>query len=107
MNVKTISTQALKNKQAQKDIILLDVREPHEVSQGYIPLSYFTPLGQLSEESLPANPPHLPLVIYCRSGKRSADACLLLQEKNKNLDVCSLEGGIIAWKEGGGEVVKP
>ena len=45
-----------------------------------------------------------PVAVYCRSGRRSADAAAMLSEKG--YDVVNLKGGIIAWEKEGMEVVK-
>jgi rhodanese-related sulfurtransferase len=105
MVVKTISPQQLQQKVPQKDIYLLDVREPEEYHKEHILETHWFPLGNLLEgQTIPPNAAHLPMVIYCRSGKRSEKACLFLLEKNPHLDVSNLEGGFLAWKVSGGQV---
>lgn len=42
-----------------------------------------------------------PIVIHCRSGKRSSEARKKLLVQDPTSDLYSLEGGIIAWKETG------
>jgi rhodanese-related sulfurtransferase len=43
---------------------------------------------------------HAPTLVYCRSGKRSADAARLMDALGF-VDVHDLAGGIIAWYEAG------
>lgn len=40
-----------------------------------------------------------PVVIHCRSGKRSAQAVQLLQQAGGFDNLSNLKGGILAWKE--------
>lgn len=80
-----------------QDLVLVDVREPHEAEIASIPGAKLIPLGQL-----PARMHELDssdeIVLHCRSGARSATALRLLRDagftKLKNL-----EGGILAWSD--------
>lgn len=40
-----------------------------------------------------------PVVFYCASGKRSAEAVKLIQKKHPGVEALSLEGGVKAWME--------
>lgn len=40
-----------------------------------------------------------PVVIHCRSGKRSAQAVQLLQQAGGFDNLANLKGGILAWKD--------
>ncbi|RDV14951.1 thiamine biosynthesis protein [Pontibacter diazotrophicus] len=42
-----------------------------------------------------------PVVFYCASGKRSAEAAKLIRNKYPNVEALSLEGGVKAWMEQG------
>jgi len=75
---------------------LLDVREPHEVrictiGGTLIPLNQLP--GRLGELD-----PARELVVYCRSGVRSARAVVFLRE-NGFRKVRNLAGGILAWAD--------
>ncbi len=82
------------------DHILLDVRYEEEYEESYIPGSILIPLQEIRKryQELDAEKPY---VAYCKGGKRSAVACMLLNQHN--LDVSSLTGGIMEWPY---EVVK-
>ena len=77
--------------------LLIDVREPHEREIGLIPDSVLIPVGEI-----PARMHELDtsqdIVLYCRSGVRSARALEQLRSagfaKLKNLT-----GGILAWSD--------
>lgn len=79
-------------------IILIDVREPHEHEEFNIGGDNH-PLGDImnwSEEiSISVDSE---IVLYCRSGNRSAMAQSFLMSKGFNA-VRNLAGGIIAWKK--------
>jgi len=78
-----------------KPITLLDVREPNEREICALPHSINIPLGELaarmSELQTAAE-----LVVYCRSGKRSALALEQLTRAGFS-NVKNLKGGIVAW----------
>lgn len=99
---------------AQEDpaaLVLVDVREPAEFESGHLPGAVNIPRGVL-EFQVEAHPavacatdPALsvrerPLVVYCRTGGRSALAAENLQ-KLGFARVRSLAGGITAWRDGG------
>ncbi len=76
---------------------LLDVREAHEWEIGRIEGARLQPLSGLSD-ALGALAPERELVVYCRSGVRSARAVRLLREAGFRRAV-SLAGGILRWAE--------
>ena len=82
---------------AGEEVVLLDVREPHELAQsGKLPNSMHIPLRELAarwEELKEANE----IVCYCAAGARSYNAAMLLRERGL-FNATSLEGGIAAWK---------
>ena len=72
--------------------ILLDVREDWERELSSIPNSLHMPLSQFDAANLD---PSAAYIIYCKSGKRSAQACL--KAAALKLDAVSLSGGINAY----------
>lgn len=76
--------------------VLIDVREPNEVKQGYIPGAINIPLTQLNHR-LSEISKDRSVYLYCRSGMRSKQAARILQ-KNGFRDLSHLQGGIMAWK---------
>ncbi|SNC76547.1 adenylyltransferase and sulfurtransferase [Hymenobacter gelipurpurascens] len=77
---------------------LLDVREPDEYAAGHIFGATLLPLSSL-EKGVAAVPRHHPVVVYCRSGSRSARAIEQLQTKFGFSNLLNLDGGILAWEE--------
>ncbi len=102
--MKTITASELKKRLDQDEVLLIDVREPAEHRSECIHGACLIPLGEISIEKLPST--KRPIVIHCRSSKRSADACAKLLAINPSLDVASLEGGIVAWSHAGFNVKK-
>ncbi|WP_448587407.1 rhodanese-like domain-containing protein [Thermocrinis sp.] len=79
----------------EKDnVILLDVRTPPEHIQLRIPNSILIPLDELrfSYGSLPKDKK---IIVYCRSGERSAFATYLL--RHLGYEAYNLAGGILVW----------
>ncbi len=78
--------------------LLLDVRTPEEYAEGHIANSLNISLQTLSSR-LSEIPTDTPVVIYCRSGNRSAQAAQLLSEAGYT-QLYDL-GGIIDWQSQG------
>ncbi|MFX1250266.1 MAG: rhodanese-like domain-containing protein [Promethearchaeota archaeon] len=80
-----------------EDIFLLDVRTLGEYAEGHIPGAYLIPLDELEERisELPTNFSH-PIIVYCRSGNRSAQASGILDSYGY-LDIRNMLGGFDAW----------
>jgi adenylyltransferase/sulfurtransferase len=78
------------------DLELLDVREPYEWKLGVLPNARLVPLGSLAAamSSLDAQ---RDIVIYCRSGVRSADAVQRLCAAG--FRATNLSGGILRWSD--------
>lgn len=78
---------------------LLDVREPWEwaVSNLGGRGARLVPLGEL-DERIAELPEDRPIVVYCKSGQRSASAAAMLAERGF-APVVNLEGGLLAWAE--------
>lgn len=87
--------------QASRDrgekIVLVDVREPHETTISDLPGSIKIPLGSLPQ-SLAKVQPLDDVVVYCRTGGRSAQAVQFLIGKGY-ARARNLVGGINHWAE--------
>ena len=75
--------------------LLIDVREPSEQAAGIIEGARLVPLGRIAEVR-PSLPRDRPVIVYCRTGLRSARAASLLRDSG--VDARSLTGGIEAWR---------
>jgi rhodanese-related sulfurtransferase len=77
---------------------LVDVRTPEEFSAGYIPGAININLQEL-QQKLGRIPTDKPVIVYCRSGNRSAFAANILKQAGYT-EVYDL-GGIIEWARQG------
>ncbi len=77
------------------EVTLVDVRGLAEWEAGHIPGARHIPLGDLSTR-LDEIPRGRPVVVYCRSGARSAIAASILRRHGLT-DVRNLEGGYDLW----------
>jgi rhodanese-related sulfurtransferase len=75
--------------------VLIDVRTVHEVERGLIPGALHIPLHTLSGRMTEIAQGG-PVVIYCQSGARSAQASGFLAENGWG-QVYNLAGGFSAW----------
>lgn len=90
---------------AAGNVRLIDVRTPEEVAEGMIPGAEHIPLDQFDPARL-GPPDGREVVLYCRSGRRSALAGEKLAEAT-GAPVEHLAGGILAWEEAGQPLEKP
>ncbi|HEY0634132.1 MAG TPA: rhodanese-like domain-containing protein [Gammaproteobacteria bacterium] len=86
--------------------LLLDVREESEFREGHILNARHIPLGTLQKRLGELEPfKDKPVLVYCRSGHRSASACGALRRHGFQ-SVTNLKGGIMAWQNAGMPVSK-
>jgi rhodanese-related sulfurtransferase len=76
-------------------LTIVDVRTPEEYAQGHIDGAILMPLDNLPNtySSLPKKGK---LIVYCRSGHRSAKAVQFLAEHGYS-NALSMNGGYLAW----------
>ena len=96
MSFGEITVAELKLKLDKGDsLLLLDVREPHELDISKIEESFPIPMGQV-ESRLDELDPSVETIVMCRSGGRSARIAEILVQ-NGFKDVKNLVGGINEW----------
>jgi molybdopterin/thiamine biosynthesis adenylyltransferase/rhodanese-related sulfurtransferase/molybdopterin converting factor small subunit len=94
--VPEITPEAVKAHLDRKDdLVILDVREPHEVQICRIEGSTVIPLGELPKRVGELDPSR-PLVVHCKVGGRSAKAVAFLREHGFP-QALNLQGGILNW----------
>jgi sulfur-carrier protein adenylyltransferase/sulfurtransferase len=76
---------------------VLDVREPWELEVAGLEDVVHIPLGLLPARAAEL-PRDRPIVVICRSGRRSLQATRFLRD-NGFPKVTNLEGGLLAWAE--------
>lgn len=82
-----------------ESIHLIDIRSEAEVAAGGIRGAKHIPMHLLPLRASEI-PRDKPVVLYCRSGARSAQACAYLSGQGYN-NLHNLHGGIIAWAQAG------
>lgn len=89
---------------ADSGVVILDVRTAAEFAEGHIQGAILIDQGQSDfiEKAKAALPIDKKIAIYCRSGRRSANAAGKLGDIGYKC--VNLKGGIIAWKEAGNPV---
>ncbi len=84
---------------ADSNVVILDVRKVEEFDEGHIKGAvlidqFQSDFVELAQAKLPKDKT---IAIYCRSGRRSANAAAKLA--NVGYKCVNLKGGILAWKE--------
>lgn len=84
---------------ADSNVVILDVRKAEEFDEGHIKGAvlidqFQSDFVELAQAKLPKDKT---IAIYCRSGRRSANAAAKLA--NVGYKCVNLKGGILAWKE--------
>ena len=82
-----------------KNALVLDVREESEFKSGHILNAKWIPQGKLIDrlDELKRNREQ-PIVVVCRSGQRSASACVALG-KQGFAQAYNLSGGVMGWQK--------
>ena len=83
--------------------ILVDIREMDEWSAGHAPTAIHIPMGELGTKATELSATSQILFI-CRSGRRSDHAVGALVKAG--YDAINLTGGMQAWQQAGGAVVR-
>jgi len=99
MSIKEVDAFGLAQMREQSEVVLIDVRTDAEFAQGSIQGAKHMPLhmlplvaDQIENEK--------PVVLICRSGARSAQACAFLASKGFG-NVYNLRGGVMGWAQAG------
>jgi molybdopterin/thiamine biosynthesis adenylyltransferase len=95
-------TDAYDELQADGEHVLLDTREPYEYAEVHLEGATLVPPAEVVDridEIAPDTSQRI--LLYCRSGARSARAAHQLQEELGYENVANVEGGIIEWQAEG------
>ncbi len=93
-----VSVSELKQwKEEGKAFQLIDVREPFEYEMSNIEGENIPLAGVVIEADKISK--DIPVVMQCRSGARSASACMQLEKELGYTNLYNLKGGIIAWAQ--------
>ncbi len=91
------------SERAERDTLFLDVREDNEWNLFRIPGALHVPLADLEQRVQNEVKPDRRVIVYCKSGNRSAVAADQMQQLGY-IDVVSLAEGIRGWMGAGGEL---
>lgn len=93
--MKSITTTELQEKiESGTPVQLIDVREDEEVAAGMVPDAKHIVLGTLPERVDEIDKDQ-PVLVICRSGRRSEMACEFLE--SQGIEAINVEGGMLDW----------
>jgi rhodanese-related sulfurtransferase len=98
--MREITVEELKQRaDAGEKLNVIDVREPEEYADANIGVKLM-PLGNILSMQIDEldELKNEELIIHCRSGKRSMQACMVLEQLGFT-DTVNVVGGIMAWQE--------
>jgi rhodanese-related sulfurtransferase len=101
MSFKNIGPEEFNELRKKEGYKVIDVRAPEEKAEGFIEgaqmINFFDPAFPDEIQKLEKGNKYL---LYCRSGNRSGQACLMMSEMGFE-DLYNLDGGIGAWNTSG------
>jgi rhodanese-related sulfurtransferase len=102
--IELISAEEMQELVELEDMQMVDVRTPEEYKDGYIAgfqnIDYLSDTFSTDVEKLDKTKP---VIVYCKSGRRSANCAEELKEKGF-VKVYDLDGGITQWQYQGFEI---
>jgi rhodanese-related sulfurtransferase len=96
MNSKTVA-ELKQMLDAKEDFQLIDVREEHEFEICNLN-GELIPMGEIPDNVKKISKDK-PVVVHCRSGKRSGNVIQYLESNFGYTNLYNLEGGILAWAD--------
>ena len=105
-NFENTDVQGFSELIADTNAVVLDVRTAAEFTEGHIKGAILIDQGQSDfvEKAKATLPIEKRIAVYCRSGRRSANAAGRLADIGYKC--VNLKGGILAWKDAGMPVTK-
>ncbi|WMI68079.1 rhodanese-like domain-containing protein [Mangrovimonas sp. YM274] len=100
-DIKLVTPEEMQTLLELEDVQLIDVRTQEEHEEGYIPESQNIDFNSPTfEEDISKLDKSKPVILYCRTGKRSAECSQKLKEAGF-VKIYDLEGGFSKWKHDG------
>jgi hydroxyacylglutathione hydrolase len=93
--VQQLEPGELQHLRSQRDVQVIDVRNPDEWSKGHLPGAIHIPLAALPDR-IDELDKSQPIVLHCQGGGRAAIATSLLQSRGMT-DVATMTGGYERW----------
>ncbi|SDS01652.1 Rhodanese-related sulfurtransferase [Formosa sp. Hel1_31_208] len=102
--IKIVSPEEMQTLLELEDVQLVDVRTPEEYKTGYIEYSQNIDfLSPTFDDDISQLDKRKPVIVYCKSGMRSAKCSKKLQAAGF-VKIYDLDGGITQWKYEGNEI---
>jgi len=100
-NYENVDVQGFSELMEDPSVVLLDVRTASEFAEGHIVGAILIDQGESDflEKAKSMLPTDKKIAVYCRSGRRSANAAGRLAAEGYRC--VNLKGGVLAWKEAG------
>jgi adenylyltransferase/sulfurtransferase len=100
ITVTTLEQMLKEQAEGSRELVLVDVREPNEYEINQIPGSVLIPKGEFLNghalEQLPGVDSGKQVVMYCKTGIRSAETLAVVKGAGYS-DAIHVGGGIVAW----------
>ncbi len=98
INIFPDELEEFRTKTRDRNYLLIDVRQPREYAEGHIPGAQLIPLPEI-ESRIGELGSEQNLILYCRSGGRSAVAAALIKDIGPRQGrIYNLVGGIAGWE---------
>lgn len=96
--VEEITPEQLQTRlQSGEALVVIDVREPHELEISSLSFAQPIPMGEITARITELDP-DATTIVMCRSGGRSLQVARYLESRGFR-SVSNLTGGILAWGE--------
>lgn len=98
INIFPDELEEFRTKTRERNYLLIDVRQPREYAEGHIPGAQLIPLPEI-ESRIGELGSEQNLILYCRTGGRSAVAAALIKDAGPRQGLLyNLVGGIAGWE---------
>ncbi|MBS3737925.1 rhodanese-like domain-containing protein [Mesohalobacter halotolerans] len=102
-NITMIGGEEMKTLLKNEEVQLVDVRTVKEFNENYIEGAENIVFDDNFDQKLKGLQKDKPVIVYCRSGRRSAKCADILAEKGFK-KIYDLKGGITQWKKEGNKI---
>lgn len=101
-----LAAEALQNPEKSKNLQIIDVRTPEEFDESCLKGAKMIDIRSADfDQQIAALDKEASYLVYCRSGRRSADAVAKMRAAGIK-DILEIEGGIASWQQNGLPVEK-
>jgi len=106
-DIQIVTPEEMKELMLLEDVQLIDIRTPKEYKEGYIEgFQNIDFMSKTFDEDIEKLDKTKPVLLYCRTGRRTANCSEKLVEKGF-VKIYDLKGGVTQWKFSGFDLKKP